>query len=310
MTAAETDESEARYPMKQIHSGEDEEEFDEMECREKHAKWVGILPSLMTPGAGQFLAGRRKHGILSFIVFFGLAMISWIVRASPIFQGVAFGWSFFVAALGLWVWVLCDSYRPIPKIGFLKWILAIGVCFGVNGVILHVSELIVRPFHIPTHSMEPTIRGDSPADSLQKYRGDTVLVEMFAYWFSKPQRGDLVVFTTEGLRMTHGTHLLKRVAGLPGEKIAIRNGKLLVNGSAITEPRVFTKITYENAYWPGEYLKTPDEEYVVPAGHYFLLADNSGHGADSRFHGPVPEKNIVGKATKISWPPERIGVLE
>lgn len=159
--------------------------------------------------------------------------------------------------------------------------------------------------------MAPTVRGNSPAKSAQKYKGDKILVEKFAYWFNKPQRGDIIVFKNEWMTSTRGSPFLMRAAGLPGEKVSVKMGKLFVNGYPVTKPRVFTRIAYTNpALSDAKYLRTPDEEYTVPAGHYFVLGDNSERSADSRYFGAVPEKNIIGKATKIYWPPERIGVLE
>lgn len=296
--------------MTQI-SPEHDEEVVEEEPVKKHAKWVGVLLSLLTTGAGQFLAGYWKRGIGWFIGLSALSLVGLMVMASPLIKGVLPGLVVLFIGFGFWICMLCDAYQPVPKIGFWRWLLVVVGCVAINNSVLWIYQSMVYPFHVPTHTMEPTIRGDSPADSIVKYKGDKFFAEKFVYWFSKPQRGDIVIFKSDGIEGQHGPFLNKRIVGLPGDKVSIRMGKLFINGFPVTEPPVFAKFTYTNpAAPPARYLMTPDEEYVVPAGHYFVLGDNSVRSQDSRYYGPVPEKNILGKVTKIYWPPERIGVPE
>lgn len=141
--------------------------------------------------------------------------------------------------------------------------------------------------------------------------GDHVWVQRFAYWFSKPGRGDIVMFRTRGLEGTYGDFYCKRIVGLPGEKISIKAGKLCVNGALVSDPRIFKRLQYVHTEtFSQKYLAKETDEFVVPAGHYFVLGDNFAHSADSRHFGPVPEANLFGKVTKIFEPPARAGIPE
>ncbi|RME32960.1 MAG: signal peptidase I, partial [Thermoflexia bacterium] len=106
-----------------------------------------------------------------------------------------------------------------------------------------------------------------------------------------PRRGDVVVLTVPG----NPDRLIKRVVALGGETIAIQNGQILIDGAPLVES------------WAVR-LGGPDyPPTLVPEGHIFVLGDNRGHSNDSRSFGPVPVKNIVGRAIFIYWPPAEIG---
>lgn len=94
---------------------------------------------------------------------------------------------------------------------------------------------------------------------------------------------------------------LKRVAGLPGERIRIDPPNLLVNGQPVLEPPIFRRIAWERA------VGFPYNEVVLGENEYFVLGDNTARSADSRCWGPVPRKNIIGKVVRIYWPLSRAG---
>jgi signal peptidase I len=148
-----------------------------------------------------------------------------------------------------------------------------------------VRPFVMEAFWIPSGSMIPTLEIN-----------DRVLVNKFIYRFKEPERGDIVVFQSVD---NSNEDLIKRVVGLPGDKIAVRNGRLFLNG----EPQ---KETYTNK-------KFPDRSFfaqtTVPKGHVFVMGDNRANSADSRVFGPLPEKNIEGEAFLCFWPPDRIGLL-
>jgi signal peptidase I len=126
--------------------------------------------------------------------------------------------------------------------------------------------------------------------------GDRVLVNKFIYRFTEPERGDVIVFkSVEG----DGQDLIKRVVGVPGDEIAVRGGKLFVNGEPQKEP-------YVNKKYPDRSFYAPT---TVPKDHVFAMGDNRANSQDSRIFGPVPEENIEGEAFLRFWPPDRIGGL-
>ena len=133
--------------------------------------------------------------------------------------------------------------------------------------------------------------------------------QRFVYWFSEPKRGDIVVFRTRGIEGTRGDFYAMRVVGLPGERINVQEGRLWVNGQPVLEPKIFKELSYVHLHG-ARHLTDSNDIYQVPAGHYFVLGDNSEHSADSRYWGPVPRANIYAKVTKIYLPQEREGVPE
>jgi signal peptidase I len=167
--------------------------------------------------------------------------------------------------------------------GVLEFLIILLVSFVL--VFGFVRPFVVEAFWIPSASMVPTL----------KY-GDRVLVNKFIYRFTEPQRGDIIVFkSVEG----DDQDLIKRVVGVPGDEIAVRGGKLFVNGEPQKEP-------YVNKKYPDKSFYAPT---TVPKDHVFAMGDNRANSQDSRVFGPVPEKNIEGEAFLRFWPPDRIGGL-
>jgi signal peptidase I len=178
-----------------------------------------------------------------------------------------------------------EERRPATKKGggALEYLVILLVSFAL--VFGFVRPFVMEAFWIPSGSMIPTLE-----------IGDRVLVNKFIYRFTDPRRGDIIVFESVD---NSNEDLIKRVVGLPGDEIAVRGGKLFVNGKPQKEP-------YTNKKLPDRsfYAKT-----MVPKNHVFVMGDNRGNSADSRVFGPLPEKNIEGEAFLRFWPPDRIGLL-
>jgi signal peptidase I len=151
-------------------------------------------------------------------------------------------------------------------------------------VVGFIRPFVVEAFYVPSESMVPTLEV-----------GDRVLVNKFIYDFTEPERGHIVVFEAETASGAE-EHLVKRVVGLPGDEIIVREGVLLVNG-------VPQKESYLNPALPDESSFGPIE---VPPEHVFVMGDNRARSADSRFIGPVPETEIAGKVFLRVWPPNRL----
>ena len=189
--------------------------------------------------------------------------------------------------------------------GWLEFPLILIVAFAL--VFLVVRPYVVEAFYIPSESMVPTLEV-----------GDRVLVNKFIYRFTEPERGDVVVFKTpEGVdnsvdgnpiarlvgwfqgKRDERQDLIKRVVGLPDDTIAVRNGRLFINGERQNEP-------YLNKALPDQSFF---EQTTVPQGKVFVMGDNRTNSRDSRFIGPIPEENIEGEAFLRFWPPGRLGTL-
>ena len=116
-----------------------------------------------------------------------------------------------------------------------------------------------------------------------------------AYLFGPPQRGDIVVFH---LADRAKADLVKRVVGLPGETVELRDGRVYVDGNVLEEPYL---TGHDDADHPAE---------TVPPGHYFVLGDNRAVSFDSRSMGPISRDAIVGKAWISYWPLDRLDILD
>ncbi len=139
---------------------------------------------------------------------------------------------------------------------------------------------------VPTGSMLPTIQ-------LQ----DRLIVDKISYNFSEVKRGDVVVFRPPSNVDQSGTDWVKRVIGLPGEKVEIRNGEVFINEQELTEPYEMEKPNYK--YGP----------FVIPEGSYFVLGDNRNNSKDSHYWGELSNQNIVGKVFIRYWPLDHFGPL-
>ncbi len=152
--------------------------------------------------------------------------------------------------------------------------------------------------------------------------GDHLFVERWSIYMTPPKRGDVMVFTTDGLKAMgrtlselSGFFYIKRLAGLPGDTLKITNNTLMVKpaGESRFQPIYEIAPEFEKLYSAkggyhghlggmGDLISTPLQEYVVPKDHYFMLGDNSQFSLDSRFFGAVPRRNLVGRAWVVFWP--------
>jgi signal peptidase I len=170
-----------------------------------------------------------------------------------------------------------------------------------------VQAAVVKPFVIPSQSMEPTL-----------LPGQRVLVNRLAYDFGgTPSRGDIVVFhppssltckanvpLDEPCPVSFPTHasdyFVKRVIGLPGDRLSIRDGHPVINGKELTnEPYITPCGDSSSCDMP--------HTIVIPPGEYYMLGDNRGDSDDSRYWGPVPLSWIIGEVFATYWPIDRIG---
>jgi signal peptidase I len=144
-------------------------------------------------------------------------------------------------------------------------------------------QLVVQQRLVEGTSMEPTL-----------HTGQRLLINRLAvHGFGQPQRGDIVVFHSWG----DGKDYIKRVIGLPGERVAIHDATVYIDGTALDEP----------------YLDQPTHDTVAEVtlaqDEYYVLGDNRGNSADSRFYGPLHADHIVGTAFLSLWPLEDFGPL-
>lgn len=222
-------------------------------------------------------------------------------------------------------------------------------------VAMGVRTFFVQPFKIPTGSMQPTLYGIYPPEpdlpsaygdhtpSLPdklfgivfqgriyqrigyRTRGDHIFVDKISYHFRKPDRGEIIVFETSDIAdlpaSSRGKFYIKRLVGLPGDKIQIKPPEVFVNGRGLNNRDAFRRIySLQNGYNgyripstfpPPKYIRSSEDEYEVPRDGYFVLGDNSASSLDGRFWGAFPQKALVGRAVFVYWPfSKRFGCVD
>ena len=289
---------------------------NQAESVKTYRPWVGVVLSFFVPGASQFLSGKRANGVVWFLAMEILGTGSLWCLASPVVPGKFTAFILAGAYLVLWIVMLVKSYRPVPRFRRFGWISFFLVALLINGLDYQGTDHFIRPFFMPTASMSPTLQGNTKRPDGTTARGDRIFVEGYAYWFSKPQCGDIIVFKTTGISsaLPENELYVKRIIGVPGDVLSIQDGHLLNHGQRVTEPVSLANLAILS---PGQgqlfsqlYLANATDTFAVTNDCYFVVGDNTANSFDSRFWGPVPEKNIIGRVSKIYWPLSRAGRIQ
>ena len=168
---------------------------------------------------------------------------------------------------------------------------------------LFIRAFFFQAFRIPSGSMRMTlIEGDRLIVNKLRYGPIIPFTKKRIPGYSKPQRGDVVVFIYPEDRKRD---FIKRLIALGGETVELKEGNIYINGKLIDDPQI-KKVYYYNR---GPFGKAK-ERVEVPPGYYYVLGDNSASSQDSRFWGFVPEEDVIGRAEFIYWPLHRIRVIE
>jgi signal peptidase I len=166
---------------------------------------------------------------------------------------------------------------------FLRWRSVASLVLQLAVLSLLVAAFFMRLPEVSGRSMEPLIRS-----------GEYVLINTFAFRFGHPRRGQIIAFRHEG---DAREVFIKRVIGLPGDRIRIDRGRVYVNGTKQDEP----------------YVQDADDHslprVLVPPSSVYVLGDNRANSEDSRAFGPVSDDRLIGRAVAGVWPPSMLGAL-
>lgn len=221
-----------------------------------------------------------------------------------------------------------STAAPVPRDGLLG---ALKPVIEITVVAVFLVTFVVQPFRIPSASMEPTLRvGDLMLLDRQSYAPTGALDRLLPP--VRVERGDLIVFHWP---VDASMYLVKRVVGLPGDRIRLRDGRVLLNGSPLPEPYAFYSPTRPNGFrddfpslreadpsveprWWIEMRRRIDHgEITVPPGEYFVLGDNRNDSEDSRYWGFVPRDALAGRPLvvyfalpqELSWTAVKRGIM-
>lgn len=160
---------------------------------------------------------------------------------------------------------------------------------GLSAVLaIGIRQFVAEARYIPSGSMLPTLQIN-----------DRLIVDKLSYRFNIPQRGDIVVFSPTSTLEKQNFHdaFIKRVIGLPGDKVEVKGGRVYVNDQALRENYIEEDPQYQ---WGPQ---------TVPTGSYLVLGDNRNNSYDSHYWGFVPREKIIGRAVVRFWPPNRLGEI-
>ena len=229
---------------------------------------------------------------------------------------------------GLWGYPAMVRRIPKPKSragGLIELVVIVALALSLA---LAVQAWAVKPYQIPSQSMEPTLTV-----------GQRILVNRFIYHFQNPQIGDIIVFHPPAgageasggecgedpkpgyacdrpTSKEAGDNFVKRLVAGPGDRVRIIHGRAIVNGKESSAANGAANESCGKPLPRAQWISVkPDDRcnfpktIVIPPDHYFMMGDNRGYSDDSRFWGPIPKSWIIGEAFATYWPPDRAGLL-
>jgi len=167
--------------------------------------------------------------------------------------------------------------------GFMRFVIDVAETLILSIVLFAAINAVSARIRVDGASMEPTLQS-----------GEFVIVNKLAYLFGEPTTGDVIVFH---FPRDPDQEYIKRIIGLPGDRVEIKNGEVYLNDQVLDEDYIAASPVYEDI------LEVPGDSLVV-------LGDNRNNSSDSHNWGPVPLDYVIGKATFVYWPPTEWGVLD
>lgn len=166
--------------------------------------------------------------------------------------------------------------------GFMRFLIDVAETLILSIVLFAAINAVSARIRVDGASMEPTLQS-----------GEFVIVNKLAYLFGEPKTGDVIVFH---FPRDPDQEYIKRIIGLPGDRVEIKNGEVYVNDRVLDEDYIAASPVYEDI------LEVPGDSLIV-------LGDNRNNSSDSHNWGPVPLDYVIGKAMFVYWPPTEWGVL-
>jgi signal peptidase I len=264
-------------------------EFEFTRKQHKDA-WLSVFLSGFIPGLGHIYLKQWLPAILFITV--SILTVSGVGTPTNL-QPYLLILRFIVGLLaGYFAYVSTPIRRDVPRL----WIgLIIAGFLGVSAIVGSTIALSLRAFvlearFIPSGAMLPTLQIN-----------DRLIINKSIYRFQDPQRGDIAIFSPHEALKKEGYReaFVKRIIGIPGDRVEIKEGQVRVNDRLLVESYVDKDLAGGRDF-PAQ---------TVPPNFYLVLGDNRNNSYDSRYYGFIPRKNIIGRATQRFWPIDRLGSL-
>jgi signal peptidase I len=257
--------------------------------------WTAGSLSCIIPGIGQIYNGQPAKGFFVYGLWWGgslaalmimleLPMPSWNVVIPALMAGSGYGYALLDAVLTARRQDHAYHMKAYNKrYVYLLPLFLVGAAVIATPMLFTIHTYVTRAYKIPSGSLEDTL-----------LVGDHILVKKYAYWRQDPARGDIVIFP---FPRDPSRDFIKRVIGLPGDRVEVRNHRAYVNGKLLNEP--YVKLDERATLYPSRYSHWGPE--VVPPGQLFMLGDNRDNSVDSRDWGFVDSAQVKGRACLIYW---------
>lgn len=234
--------------------------------------WLAVFLSRIIPGVGHLYIKKPLIGILLFVGFLLAVFL-------PIISIIVY------TLIACHAYLASPVHRERTKRPIIIFTIFLILSLAWDDFQRYfIKNFVLESRYIPAGSMLPTLQIN-----------DRLIIDKWGYRFQEPQRGEIVVFLpTEKLRQqSFKDAFIKRIIGMPGEKVEVKGGKVYINNKVLEE----------------NYIEEPPNysfgSVTVPPNSYFVLGDNRNNSYDSHYWGFVPRANIIGKATKRYWPLNR-----
>jgi signal peptidase I len=286
---------------------------------QRRKPWVAFLLSWPCPGLGHLYAGDLWGMLFSLLLVYlalTLPLPFALNQSAPSTVWILWlGRTLIIIVVPIYAWLSARrAARPYELKPYNRWYVYVGVWLGwavlSQLVIEKIRSGVVQAYRVPSGSMEPTI-----------LVGDFIYVDKRPATRASVTRGDIITFSSVE---DEGIEVIKRVVGIPGDTVAMVEGKFFRNGIAIIEPYILppegrSEEEFQRAKmkrWQSDYLVgeltteyQPDLEdwgpLVVPAQSYLVLGDNRDQAYDSRYWGFVPVENVTGQPSVVYWSYDR-----
>lgn len=262
-------------------------DFESTRKQSKDA-WLAVFLSGFIPGLGHAYLKQWLYSILFFSAFIVLVIASGLKNSIIVLVAYLLQFMLFLVAF-YHVYVSTPVRRERARrtvMLFLAGFLGFQVLSAILAFV--TRTFVAEARYIPSGAMTPTLQIN-----------DRLIIDKLVYQFSSPKRGDIVVFSPTDTLRQQNFHdaFIKRIIGLPGDEVQVKDGSVYINGQPLRENYISEAPNYEFS------------PVVVPPDSYFVLGDNRNNSYDSHYWGFVPRKNIIGKATKRFYPFNRAGSL-